>query len=429
MTEYAKDNVNEIVMSPAKLEGTVKVSGAKNSVLRLMAASILTNEPIVLQNYPATLLDAQVHNDMLVALGKSSIVKDKNEISITETSSIKNKLVWDGRSIRNTLLILGSLVTRTGFGAVPLPGGCSIGGGDGDRAYDLHVMLLRALGAKVWDENGYLCAEAPKGGLIGDDIHLPIRSTGATENAILAGSLAKGTTRIWNPHVRPEILDLINMLNSMGAQITVYGQEHIEIIGQESLHGTVHTVIPDNVEALTWLVGASVTGGEVEIIDFPYQHLDIPLIYLQESGAKLYRHNNSLIVKGSTCYPLEVSTGPYPGINSDMQPILAVYASKAKGQSKFVDLRFPGRYGYANELNKMGLNSTIDGNMLIVNGGQQLKGTTVKALDLRAGVALSLAGLFAEGETHIKDAWQITRGYDRFVEKMTSLGANIETLK
>ncbi|WP_448249755.1 UDP-N-acetylglucosamine 1-carboxyvinyltransferase [Thalassotalea agariperforans] len=429
MSNYATENVNEIIVSPAQLNGTVKVSGAKNSVLRLMAASILSEESITLKNYPATLLDAQVHKDMLEVLGKKCTIKNDNEIIISEASGIKNKLEWDGRSIRNTLLILGSLVTRTGYGAVPLPGGCSIGGGDGDRAYDLHVMLLRALGAKVWDENGYLCAEAPSGGLVGADIRLPIRSTGATENAILAGALANGITRIWNPHVRPEILDLIDMLNSMGAKITVYGQEHIEVIGQEGLFGTVHAVIPDNVEALTWLVGASVTDGEVEILDFPYQHLDVPLIYLQESGAKFYRHNNSMIVKGSKCYPLELSTGPYPGINSDMQPILAVYSGKANGQSKFVDLRFPGRYGYASELNKMGLKSRTDGNMLIVDGGQPLIGTTVKALDLRAGIALALAGLFAEGETHIQDAWQITRGYDRFVEKMTSLGAKITTTK
>jgi UDP-N-acetylglucosamine 1-carboxyvinyltransferase len=425
MSEAAVDNIKEIIVSPAKLQGSVKVSGAKNSVLRLMAASILTDQTLTLKNYPATLLDAQVHKGMLEVLGKKCEIKDGSELTVTESGSLLSSLEWDGRSIRNTLLILGALVTRKGYGAVPLPGGCSIGGGDGDRAYDLHVMLLRELGAKVWDENGYLCAEAPSGGLIGADIHLPLRSTGATENAIIAGTLANGVTRIWNPHVRPEILDLIDMLNSMGAKITVYGQEHIEVIGQEGLSGTVHSVIPDNVEALTWLVGASVTGGEVEILDFPYRHLDVPLIYLQESGAKFYRHNDSMIVKGSKCYPLELSTGPYPGINSDMQPILAVYASKAKGQSKFVDLRFPGRYGYANELNKMGVNSHTDGNMLIVNGGELLSGATVTALDLRAGIALALAGLFAEGETHIQDAWQITRGYDRFVEKMTALGAMI----
>tara|TARA_R110000765_G_scaffold205329_1_gene310097 strand:+ start:768 stop:2072 length:1305 start_codon:yes stop_codon:yes gene_type:complete len=416
--------IDSVIVSPARLEGKVKVSGAKNSVLRLMAATLLTEEPVSIHNYPATLLDAIVHKDMLEVLGKECIVED-DILFVKEPTGIKAKLDWDGRSIRNTLLILGGLVARTGFGAVPLPGGCSIGGGSGDRAYDLHIMLLEKLGARVWEEDGYLCAESKDGKLRGADIHLPIRSTGATENAIIAGSLAHGVTRIWNPHVRPEILDLIDMMNSMGAQITVFGQEHIEIVGKDSLRGTSHTVIPDNVEALTWLVGSAVTNGEIEIIDFPYQHLEIPLIFLRESGANLYRNNNSLIVKGSKCYPLEMSTGPYPGINSDMQPIFAVYAAKALGQSKFVDLRFPGRYGYATELNKMGLDSTVDENLLKINGGNPLRGNTVTALDLRAGIALTLAGLFAEGETKIQDAWQITRGYDQFIGKMNSLGATL----
>lgn len=424
MTLQASENIRQFSLTKAKLMGTVNVSGAKNSVLRLMAATILTDEPVVIQNYPATLLDAIVHKEMLEALGKTCEVQD-NSLRVSQSGPLSSTLNWEGRSIRNTLLILGALVATTGEGAVPLPGGCSIGGNNGDRAYDLHVMLLEKLGAKVWEESGYLHAKAPEGGLVGNDIHLPIRSTGATENAIIAGSLSNGTTRIWNPHVRPEILDLIAMLNSMGCHITVFGQEHIEVQGQPALRGTSHTVIPDNVEALTWIVGASITGGEIEILDFPYEHLDIPLIFLRESGAKMYRHGNSMIVKGSHCYPLELSTGPYPGINSDMQPILSVYAAKAKGHSKFIDLRFPGRYGYADELNKMGLKSYTDGNMLVVEGGSQLHGTHVKALDLRAGIALSLAGLIAEGETVIHDAWQITRGYDRFLEKMSLLGANI----
>lgn len=424
MTNFSQENINKISINPAVLKGTVKVSGAKNSVLRLMAATILTNEKLVIQNYPSTLLDAIVHRDMLEVLGKTCTLQD-DALVVEEGASFGNKLKWEKRSIRNTLLILGGLVARTGYGAVPLPGGCSIGGGSGERAYDLHVMLLEKLGATVWDEGGFLHAKAPDGGLVGADINLPIRSTGATENAIIAGSLANGITRIWNPHVRPEILDLIDMINSMGGEITVFGQEHIEVVGKQSLRGTTHKVIPDNVEALTWLVGAAVTGGEIEIQNFPFEHLEIPLAFLKESGAKMYRFENSMIVKGSNCYPLELSTGPYPGVNSDMQPILAVYAAKALGQSKFVDLRFPGRYGYASELNKMGLYSRTDGNLLIIDGGKKLKGTTVRALDLRAGIALALAALFADGETHINDAWQITRGYDRFFEKMESLGVAV----
>jgi len=425
MIKNSLENLDRIQMSSARLEGIVNISGAKNSVLRLMAATLLTDESVVIRNYPDTLLDAIVHKDMLATLGKSCTVEDESLI-VSENQKLGKILEWDGRSIRNTLLILGALVSRFGYGAVPLPGGCSIGGGDGDRAYDLHVQLLTSLGAKVWEEGGYLHAKSKSSRLKGADIHLPIRSTGATENGIISGVLATGVTRIWNPHVRPEVQDLISMLRSMGATISVYGQEHIEIVGVESLRGTTHKVISDNVEALTWLVGASVTSGEVEIKNFPFADLEVPLVYLRESGARLYTHKSSLIVKSSNCYPLELSTGPYPGINSDMQPILAVFAAKSKGRSKFVDLRFPGRYGYASELNKMGLKSHTDGNMLIIDGGQKLVGAEVTALDLRAGISLALASLFAEGETTIRDAWQITRGYDRFFEKMDALGAKVK---
>lgn len=419
-----QEEIKQIIVRPSVLTGQVKVSGGKNSVLRLMAASLLSDETITLHNYPATLLDAIVHKEMLEALGKDCQIEGQTLI-IAEKKSPDSTLHWSGRSIRNTLLILGALVARTGYGAVPLPGGCNIGGGGGDRAYDLHVMLLEALGARVWAEDGYLHAQSRGDSLIGNDIHLPIRSTGATENSIIAGCLARGLTTIWNPHVRPEILDLIALLRSMGAEITVFGQERIEVKGQSHLRGATHTIIPDNIEALTWLVGAAVTGGEVEIEDFPYEHLEIPLVFLRESGARLYRHNNALIVKGSQCYPLEISTGPYPGINSDMQPILAIFGAKSKGQSKFVDLRFPGRYGYAEELSKMGLTYKVDGNILIMDGGTRFTGADVTALDLRAGIALTLAGLIADGETRIHDAWQITRGYDRFLEKMKGLNADV----
>jgi UDP-N-acetylglucosamine 1-carboxyvinyltransferase len=410
-----------ITIEKSKLEGTVTVSGAKNSVLRLLAATILTSDSVELGNYPASLLDAKIHVGMLEVLGKKCVV-DEDSIIVTEDSDISSELIWQDRSIRNTLLILGSLVTRKGYGAVPLPGGCPLGG----RSYDLHEMLLRKLGAEVWEEDGYLKAKAPEGGLVGADIYLPIRSTGATENGILAGCLASGITRVWNPHIRPEILDLISMLNKMGAKITVFGQEHIEIIGVESLSSVKHDVIADNMEAITWLVAAVMTKGDVEIKNFPFDDMEVPLIHLRESGAKFYRGDNSLIVRGGRCYPIEISTGPFPGINSDVQPILAAYAACAIGESCIVDLRFPGRYGYAEEFSKMGVNSTIDGNVLRINGaGGGLKGATVHAQDLRAGVALALCGLVAEGETVITDAWQILRGYNNFEEKLKALGGNI----
>lgn len=408
----------------SRLQGEVRLNGAKNSALRLLAASLLTADPVTLTNYPSGLLDVAVHEGMLRALGKTVTATGPDSVRITEASAPPSRLAWDGRSIRNTLLILGALTARTGAGKVPLPGGCKLG----ERKYDLHVMLLERLGARVWDEGDDLCAEAPNG-LVGADIHLSLRSTGATENAIIAASLARGTSRIWNPHIRPEILDLVAMINAMGGRITVHGQEHIEVEGVEALRAVDHSVIPDNMEAVTWLAAASITGGDVEIHGFPFGDLEVVLAHLKAAGAQMYRGEGSMIVRGRKCYPLEISTGPHPGINSDVQPILAAWAVAAVGESRIVDLRFPGRYGYAEELGKMGARFEVMGDMLRIFGtGGALHGAEVRALDLRAGAALTLAGLMAEGETVITEAWQIGRGYMNFADKLRALGADVEAL-
>jgi UDP-N-acetylglucosamine 1-carboxyvinyltransferase len=408
------------IVTKSRLEGKVSISGAKNSVLKLLAASLLTNEKIRIDNYPQDILDAQIHVQMLETLGKYCIVENET-ITIQENKKISTKLKWDDRSIRNTLLILGALVARLGEGMVPLPGGCQLG----DRKYDLHEMLLKKMGADVWQEKNNLCATAPKG-LVGADIHLPIRSTGATENAILCGTLARGITRVWNPHIRPEIIDLIGFLKKMGAKIQIFGQEHIEIVGSESLSGTQYSVLPDNMEAITWFIASVITDGDIEILGFPYQDLEVPLIFLRESGAIFYKGENSLIVRGGKPYPIDISTGPYPGINSDMQPLFAVYGVCAQGESRIIDLRFPGRYGYADELAQMGAKYSTDDNLLKIQGGHQLHGAKTRAVDLRAGISLVLAGMIAEGETIIDDAWQIDRGYHRLAEKITSLGGTIK---
>jgi len=403
----------------SRLEGAVSLSGAKNSILRLLAASLLTDELIQINNYPQDILDAQIHVQMLEKLGKECFVNNEL-ITIKENKNISTTLKWEERSIRNTLLILGALVARYGEGKVPLPGGCKLG----DRKYDLHEMLLREMGAEVWTENNYLCASAPKR-LQGADIYLSIRSTGATENAIICGTLAEGVTRIWGPHIRPEIIDLINFLKIMGAKIRVFGQEHVEIEGVESVSVAQYSAIPDNMEAITWFIASVITGGDIEILGFPYQDLEVPLIFLRESGAKFYRGENSLIVRGGKPYPIDISTGPYPGINSDMQPLFAVYGVCARGESRIVDLRFPGRYAYAEELEKMGAQYKIGENLLKIHGGNKLHGAITRAVDLRAGIALVLAGLTAVGETIIEDAWQIDRGYNRLAEKLLSLGGKI----
>jgi UDP-N-acetylglucosamine 1-carboxyvinyltransferase len=408
--------MNTLKITKSRLRGQVYLSGAKNSALKLITASLLTNEPVEFSRFPNGLLDVKIHLDMLLVLGKTYSYHDDFVSIIEKPGQVSTLLKWNDRSIRNTLLVLGALTTRFGEGRVPLPGGCKLG----ERKYDLHVMLLERLGAKVWEEEGYLCAKAD-GKLRGTEILLPIRSTGATENAIICGTLAIGKTTIWNPHIRPEILDLIEMLQKMGAKIKVFGQKCIEIEGVEYLHGVKHVVIPDNMEAITWAIASVITGGDIEILNFPFEHLEVPLVFLRESGMKFYRGENSLIVRGGTAYPIEISTGPYPGINSDMQPLFAVYGACSKGESKIVDLRFPGRYGYAEELAKMGMDYTVEGDLLKIHGGKALHGATVKALDLRAGMSLLLAGLVSDGETIIEDVWQIERGYEHLSEKLNSL--------
>lgn len=407
-----------LIVEKSELKGKVHLSGAKNSGLRLQAASILTDDELVLTNFPNGLSDAIIHNGMLEVLGKQ--IKADNDTLIISGPVTQSELIWEDRSIRNTLLIWGATTAKTGYSKVPLPGGCKIG----ERKYDLHILVLKQLGAEIWEEGDYLCAKV-EGRLKGNDIHLPMRSTGATENAIMSASLAEGKTTIWNPHIRPEILDLISMLKKMGAKIEVRGNESIVVEGVEKLHGTSHNVVPDNMEALTFLIAAAVTNGEIEIEDFPTEHLEVPLIYLIESGAKIYKGPHSIITKESTCYPLEIATGPYPGINSDMQPLLAVYATKAKGLSKIVDLRFPDRFGYATQLEKMGAEVDIVQNQLNIKGGHQLTGTEVYADDLRAGAALLIAGMISEGTTVIHNAEQIERGYENFIEKFRALGAHI----
>jgi len=409
-------------ISKSKLNGEVFISGAKNNSLRLLAASLITSGKITIHNCPVSILDLQIQIEMLKQLGKVVSI-ERNTVVIEENEKPKSELVWNKPSIRNTLLILGCLLARTGYGMVPLPGGCKLG----ERKYDIHFSIMERLGAKVWEDGNYLYAESRRR-LKGTDITLPVRSTGATENGILMGCLAEGRTTIWNPHIRPEIIDMIGMLKSMGITIEINGQESIVIYGVENLHTPViHTCIPDNMEGLTFAVATAITGGEVEIHNFPFSHLEVPLIYLRESGMRFYKSQdaNSLIVKQGNIYPIEIATGPYPSLNSDMQPLFAAFALFAKGISKIIDLRFTGRYDYAKEFNKLGANTFVQGDLLVVCGSNKLSGAKTVAVDLRAGAALTLVGMGIDGITKIDNFEQVLRGYDNFLYKLNNLGGNI----
>ena len=265
-------DTKQVKIYPSKLNGEINITGAKNAVLRHLAASILADEPLKLENYPQNMLDVSLHEEMLQYLGKT-VVHDRN-YAIIDGKVNKSELLWDKRSIRNTLLILGALLTKTGYGKVPLPGGCDLG----DRKYDIHVGLMRAMGAEVWQEDKYLCAKVANR-LHGCEYTFPIRSTGATENAMIMASLAEGTTKIWNPHIRPEILDLAQLLRQLGAKITINGQESIEIIGVKSLRGGIsHFIVGDSLQAFTYLIAGAIGGNELIIRNFPFDDLEVPLI-------------------------------------------------------------------------------------------------------------------------------------------------------
>lgn len=410
-----------LTIAPGKLSGRVTLSGAKNSVLRLMAASLLTDEPVVLQRYPAGLLDARVHCGMLEALGKECVQSGDDLTIRAGADSLAPDLVWPGRTIRNTLLILGALVARFGYASVPLPGGCDLGG----RGWDLHKLVLGRLGAEVTLEDDRLVARAPNG-LKGAEIELPLRSTGATENALIAGALARGRTRVWNPHIRPEIIDLARFLTAMGAQVRVNGTESIEIEGVPKLGGLTWPVMPDNMEALTWAIGAAISGGELEIANFPVEDLEVPLIFLRASGVSLAQEGNIVRARADRCFPVEIATGPYPGINSDMQPLFAALGAVAKGVSHIVDLRFPNRYAYLDAFTAMGVDCSVDQGRAIIRGGGPIIGARVQAPDIRAGAALALLALAGTGPTQITDAWQIQRGYDGIVAKLRAMGIDCQ---
>lgn len=411
-----------IVTGGNRLEGTVALSGAKNSALKAVCASILASGQIRLFNMPTKMQDVRKQINLLKTVGAKVCID--NDMVTIDSSTINE---WDvhcneDESVRTTLLMLGSLLGRFGKARVPLPGGCKIG----ERKYDLHIYALERLGARIRvTDDGFLVAECD--GLKGTEIEFPIRTTGGTENAMIAASLAKGVTTIKNAHTRPEVTDLANFLNAMGAKIRIVGSGWIEVEGVDGLYGTNYRIIPDGVEALTFIIASAVTGGDVEVLDCPLYLLEVPMVYLRESGVRFHKGDESVRVTANRkLTALDISTGPYPGINSDFQPLFAAYATKAQGISRITDIRFKDRFDYISELLKMGASISREGNTITIVGGRGLKGSCVNAHDLRAGAALLIAALFAEGKTEIDNVYQIDRGYEAIEEKLRKIGANTE---
>lgn len=410
-----------IVEKSKPLQGTVHVNGAKNAVLPILAATLLSTEGCcVLEDVPA-LIDVDIICEVLSSLGADvkRLGRDKIEVlsyCIDEVEA-PYELV---RKMRASFLVMGPLLARMGKARISMPGGCAIG----TRPIDLHLKGFKALGAEI--ELGYGFVEASAEKLIGTNIYLDFPSVGATENIMMAAVLAEGRTFIENAAEEPEIIDLANFLNKMGADITGAGTDTIRINGVKKLGGATHTVIPDRIEAGTYMIAAAITGGNVLVDNVVPDHLKPIIAKLKECDIDVKEEGNGLrVIANNRPRAVDIKTMPYPGFPTDMQSQFTVLMSIAEGTSIAIETVFENRFMHVSELKRMGANIKIEGRSAIIEGKDNLLGAPVKATDLRAGAALILAGLVAKGTTEIMDAHHVDRGYVNIEEKLRSLGANI----
>ena len=408
-----------VVKESKPLKGTVRVSGAKNAVLPIIAATLLVDGVSVIKSVP-NLRDVNVMSDLLRYLGAKvqydgeTLVVDATEIKETEAPyHLVNKM-------RASFLVMGSLLARFNTAKISMPGGCAIG----TRPIDLHLKGFKAMGAEIISDHGYIEAAAQK--LSGSKIYLDFPSVGATENIMMAAVLAEGITTIENAAEEPEIVDLANFLNKMGAKVRGAGTNTIKITGVEKLEAVEHTVIPDRIEAGTYMVAAAMTRGDVFVDNVIIDHIKPVVAKLIEVGCTVEEHENGVRVIGAQeIMPTNIKTLPHPGFPTDMQSQFMAMLCLAKGKSTITETVFENRFMNVPELIRMGANIEINGKSAIVEGRDRLTGSEVMATDLRAGAALVISGLVAEGETIVKNIYHIERGYVDLVGKLSMLGAEI----
>ncbi len=413
-----------VIHGEIPLKGTVAISGAKNSSLPLMAASLLTDEPVILHNVP-DLMDIRTMIALLTYLGKKVTIEDTHTLRIEEVSSQPYEAPYDiVRKMRASIAVLGPLLGRRGRARVSFPGGCTIG----PRPVDLHIRGMKALGAEIVIEEGYINATCPK--LKGTSMNL-LGSFGpsvlGTENVMMAAVLAEGTTVIEGAACEPEVADLAQCLNKMGAKISGAGTSVITIEGVERLHGVEYTTIPDRIEAGTFIAAAGITGGEITLTNTCVAHLAEPIEVFSKAGVEIeILSHTTLVARGKTIRPVEVETKPYPFFPTDLQAQLMAMVTLADGISIISEKIFPDRFLHAAELCRMGADIHVDGAVAVVKGVPRLSGASIMASDLRAGAGLVLAGLAAKGKTEVLRIYHIDRGYEHFEEKLRALGADIQ---
>lgn len=411
-----------IVKGGNRLVGTVKTSGAKNAVLPIIAASILGTSPSRLDEIPA-LEDVRTICAVLECLGIKVDASEPHTLKIDSREITSCEAPYElVRSMRASFLVMGPLLARKGYARISQPGGCAIG----TRPIDLHLKGFEALGVKIEQGHGYIEASAPEG-MTGANIYLDFPSVGATENIMMAAAMANGITVLENPAEEPEIVDLANYLNQMGARVRGAGTNVITIEGVSELHGVQHSVIPDRIEAGTYMIAAAMTGGDVIIENVLPEHQKPLIAKLREAGALVEEDIDRIHVVGSgRLKAVDIKTLPYPGFPTDMQAQMMAMLSVAEGRSKITETVFENRFMHVVELNRMGANITTEGRSAVITGPAHLTGCTVRATDLRAGAAMILAGLVAEGATEICDIYHIDRGYEEIAAKLTRLGADIK---
>lgn len=415
-----------VIKGGNKLTGEVKVEGAKNAVLPILTASLLASDkPSKLVNVPA-LSDVETINNVLTTLNADvTYKKDENAVVVDATKTLNEEAPYEYVSkMRASILVMGPLLARLGHAIVALPGGCAIG----SRPIEQHIKGFEALGAEIHLENGNIYANA-KDGLKGTSIHLDFPSVGATQNIIMAASLAKGKTLIENAAKEPEIVDLANYINEMGGRITGAGTDTITINGVESLHGVEHAIIPDRIEAGTLLIAGAITRGDIFVRGAIKEHMASLVYKLEEMGVELEYQEDGIRVRAEgDLQPVDIKTLPHPGFPTDMQSQMMALLLTANGHKVVTETVFENRFMHVAEFKRMNANINIEGRSAKLEGKSQLQGAQVKATDLRAAAALILAGLVADGKTSVTELTHLDRGYVDLHGKLKQLGADIERI-
>ena len=410
-----------------RLVGTVKIEGAKNAVLPLLAATVLASEgTTTLTNVPV-LSDVFTMNNVVRGLNTQvTFDEETNTVVVDATQPLTEEAPYKYVSkMRASIVVLGPVLARNGHAKVSMPGGCTIG----SRPIDLHLKGLEAMGAKITQTAGYIEAKADR--LHGAHIYMDFPSVGATQNIMMAATLADGTTVIENAAREPEIVDLASLLNKMGAKVRGAGTETLTIVGVDRLHGAVHNVVQDRIEAGTFMVGAAMTGGDVLIEDAIWEHNRPLLSKMQEMGVEVTEEENGIRIRSnvSKLKPVTVKTLPYPGFPTDMQAQFTALMAMASGESTMIETVFENRFQHLEEMRRMGLHSDIMRDTARIQGGANLQGAEVMSTDLRASATLILMGLVAEGETKVSKLTHLDRGYFKFHEKLVALGADVRRVK